>query len=314
MSKALRVAVLGRTEMLLAAARRVAEAGHAIPLVATCKASDTSAAGEEDFRRFAEAVGADYFCSAAINAPPQLERLRAAGCDIAISMNWLTLIGPRARAAFPLGVFNAHPGDLPRYRGNACPNWAILAGEPHVGLCIHQMEDALDAGPVALRDRLPLDDGTDVEAVYAWLRRRVPELFLQLVQDGAAGTLRLVPQAADPALALRCYPRRPEDSRIDWSRPAPEVHRLVRASTRPTPGAFTLLEGTRRVTVWRAEVMPAPGPFLAVPGQVCFAHEGDPVVACGEGLLRLREIAVEGCAGERESKQAVLASLRNRLV
>ncbi|MEJ8835243.1 methionyl-tRNA formyltransferase [Ramlibacter sp. AN1133] len=314
MTPRLRVAVIGRTEMLLEAGRRIAAAGHSVPLVATCAASDTSAAGEEDFRRFADEVGADYFCSAAINAPAQLARLQAAQCSLAMSMNWLTLIGPQARAAFPQGVFNAHPGDLPRYRGNACPNWAILAGEPSVGLCIHQMADALDAGPVALRDRLPLDDGTDVEQVYDWLRRRIPEMYLALVESVAAGTLQLQPQPQDPALSLRCYPRRREDGRIDWSRPAAEVHRLVRASTRPAPGAYSLLEGTRPVTIWRAAVVPSAGPFLAVPGQVCRQEQGDPVIACGDGMLRLLEVDVEGCAGGADAKAAILRSLRNRLV
>lgn len=314
MTRPLRVAVLGRTEMLLEAGRRIAAAGHVVAMVGTCEASDTSAAGAEDFRRFAQEVGADYFCSAAINAPEQIAMLQAARCDIAVSMNWLTLVGPAARATFRHGIFNAHPGDLPRYRGNACPNWAILAGEASVGLCIHRMADALDAGPVALRDHLPLAADTDVEQVYAWLRQRIPELFLELVDRASAGTLDLRPQPEDPALSLRCYPRRPEDSRIDWSRPATDVHRLVRASTRPTQGAFTLLEGSRRVTVWRAAIAPAGGPFLAVPGQVCRADAGDPVIACGDGMLRLLEVTVEGCADSAQGKAAILRSLRNRLV
>jgi methionyl-tRNA formyltransferase len=314
MSSPLRVAVLGRTEMLLEAGRRIAAAGHPVALVGTCAASDTSAAGVEDFRRFADDAGADFFCDSAINASERVAMLQAAGCDIGLSMNWLTLIGPAARAAFRHGIFNAHPGDLPRYRGNACPNWAVLAGEDRVGLCIHQMVDALDAGPVALRDDLPLDDETDVEAVYAWLRRRIPELFLELVERAASGALALQPQPQDPALSLRCYPRRPEDSRIDWKLPAAQVHRLVRASTRPTQGAFTFLEGTRRVTIWRAALARSEGPFLAVPGQVCRRDGADPVIACGEGLLRLVEVQVEGCADCTESKAAILRSLRHRLV
>lgn len=310
----LRVAVIGRTEMLLEAARRVLAAGHELPLVATCDASDTSSAASADFERLAATAGADYFCAPRIASAEQIERLKRARCDLAISMNWLTLVGAEARACFPHGVFNAHPGDLPRYRGNACPNWAILAGESHVGLCIHQMVDALDAGPVALRDRFALHAETDVEDVYAWLRIRVPELFAELVARVAAGTLQLSEQPADPSLALRCYPRRPEDSRIAWSRPALDVHRLVRASTRPMQGAFTLLEGRQRVQVWRAAIVEGGEPFLAVPGQVCRQQDGDPVIACGEGMLRLLEVTVEGCAGSAAGKAAILSSLRNRLV
>lgn len=314
MTKKLRVAVLGRTEMLLEAARMIAAAGHTVPLVGTCKASDTSAATEHDFHELAGQLRADYFCTGAINAPAQLERLQSARCDLAVSMNWISLIGPAARASFPFGVFNAHPGDLPRYRGNACPNWAILNDEPHVGLCIHQMVDELDAGPVALRDHFSLDQSTDVADVYAWLRTRIPELFLELVKQAARSELQLVPQPADERLALRCYPRRPDDSRIDWSRKATDVHRLIRASTRPSQGAFTMLESQRRVTIWRAVVEPAGETFLAIPGQVCRAAAGDPVVACGEGMVRLTELSVEGCSGSAEGKAAILASLRNRLV
>ncbi|MBA3771232.1 MAG: hypothetical protein H0X13_01725 [Ramlibacter sp.] len=314
MNQRLRVAVLGRTEMLLEGARLIASAGHEVPLVGTCKASDTSQVTEHHYEAFARPLGADFFCTAAINAPAQLQLLRLARCDLAISMNWISLIEPETRASFRLGVFNAHPGDLPRYRGNACPNWAILAGEPHVGLCIHQMVDALDAGPVALRDHFPLGESTDVEDVYRWMRSRVPELFLELVERAARGELELRPQPEDPALALRCYPRRPEDSRIDWSRSGQDVYRLVRASTRPTQGAYTLLEGERRVVVWRAQPFDSLQPFLARPGQVCMVVDGDPVIACGQGMLRLTDIAIDGCAGAADAKRQVASSLRNRLV
>lgn len=312
--RSLRVAVLGRTEMLLEAAQRVLSAGHQIPLVATCKASDTCQAQETDFEALARRVGATYFFSNTIQSPEHLSMLRAARCDLAISMNWLTLIREEARASFPLGIFNAHPGDLPRYRGNACPNWAILAGEPYVGLCVHQMADGLDAGPVALRDRLLLGLSTDMEDVYSWLRSRIPELFLELVQRVATGSLELMPQSGNPADSLRCYPRRPEDSRIDWRATAEMVHRLVRASTRPMQGAYSLLEGQRRVTIWRAALYPSPGPFLATPGQVCLRVDGDPVIACGNAMLRLTDISLEGCEDAAEAKIQVASSLRNRLV
>lgn len=314
MTRRMRVAVLGRTEMLAETVRRLVAAGHEVPLIGTCKASDTSAASEKDFEDLAAGIGADYFCTAAINATAQLDRLRRATCDLAVSMNWLTLIGAEARAAFPLGIFNAHPGDLPRFRGNACPNWAILMDEPAVGLCVHQMGDELDAGAVALRDHFPLTQQVDVEDVYAWLRRRVPEMFVELVDAAASGRLQLQPQPTDPARSLRCYPRRPEDSRISWSASATDVLRLVRASTRPMQGAFTYLEGSTRVTIWKAAVFPSPEPFLATPGQVCMRHEGDAVIACGEGMLKLLEVSVEGCSSHSESTATICRSLRNRLV
>lgn len=309
----MRVAVLGRTDMMLESVRRLVEAGHQVPLVGTCRSSGVTDATEEHFQREAATIGADFFCSAAINSPAILDKLRAAHCDVAVSMNWASMIGAEARAAFRHGVYNAHPGDLPRYRGNACPNWAILNGEKRVSFCIHQMDDQLDGGPVAIREHLPIGPTTDMTDVYAWLRRQVPDAFLRLVDAIAAGKLILTPQPADPQLALRCYPRRPEDSRIDWSRSSAEIDLLVRASARPMQGAWTMLEGQRRVIVWRARPFMPPSPFLAIPGQVCFKEDDGPVIACGAGMLKLVEIALDGQPHDLSSA-AALSSLRNRLI
>jgi UDP-4-amino-4-deoxy-L-arabinose formyltransferase/UDP-glucuronic acid dehydrogenase (UDP-4-keto-hexauronic acid decarboxylating) len=214
---------------------------------------------------------------------------------------------------FPLGVLNAHAGDLPRFRGNACPNWAILTGEPHVGLCVHRMVPELDAGPVFLRDRLALDDDTYIGDVYAWLERRIPEMLAAAIDGLSDNTLAPVPQPDDPALVLRAYPRRPEDSRIEWAWPRRRVLAMVRASSRPFSGAFAYLEGERKLIIWRAAQITSPGEILAAPGQVCDRLEGDPAIACGDGLIRLIDISLEGAADVQEAKRLVTASLRNRL-
>ncbi len=310
----MRVAIIGRTRMLLDAARLVAAAGHEIPLVMTCRAEPHSGAGPEDFRQLACDQGATFFADARINEPDRQDQIKAAQCDIAISMNWLTMIAQSTLALFPWGVLNAHAGDLPRFRGNACPNWAILNGEPLVGLCIHEMIPELDAGPVLLRAHFPLSDDIYISDVIAWLDRRVPEMLAEAVQLVATG--QALSQAQDSAsnASLRCYPRRPEDGRIDWAMPADRIMRLIRATSRPYPGAFTFLEGSERVTIWRAERWVAPGPFLAVPGQICFPVEGDPVVACQDGMIRLTDINLDDGSAGSLAKRHLLRSLRNRLV
>ena len=214
---------------------------------------------------------------------------------------------------FRHGVLNAHAGDLPRYRGNACPNWAILAGEPYCGLCIHQMVPELDAGPVVLRDRLPLSDNTYIGDVYSWLADRIPAMLAEAVDQLADGLVDAVPQPLDPALSMRCYPRKAEDSLIDWNWSSDAVLRMIRASSKPFAGAFTYLEGREKVIVWRAAQEVHSGDFLAVPGQVCFNLEGDPVIACGSGMLRLTEIEAPGAPNNVSAKKLVTRSNRNRL-
>lgn len=309
----MKVAVIGRTRPLLEAARLLVDRGHALGVVWTCRTEEFYGVGGDDFRALAERAGAPFRDDLGIASAEALAWLRSLGCAGAVSMNWLTVLPQPLLDLFPLGVLNAHAGDLPRYRGNACPNWAILAGEPRVGLCVHRMTPQLDAGPVVLREHLPLGSDTYIGDVYGWLEERIPVMLADGLEGLAEGRLTPEPQPTDPSLALRVYPRRPEDGRIHWSQPADRIHRLVRASSRPFAGAFAFLEGGRRVTAWRADPFPPPEPFLAVPGQVCLMAGEDPVVACGAGMLRLTEVAVEGCADDAEAKRLIGCSLRNRL-
>lgn len=312
----MRVAILGRTKALLDAARLVMERGHTIPVVWTCRAEAFYDAREDDFRALAHEAGADFFNELAIGSPANLAVLQSYQCDAAISVNWLTVLGPTILNSFPLGVLNAHAGDLPRFRGNACPNWAILSGERQVGLCVHRMAPELDAGPVLVRDRFALNEQTYIGDVYRWLDGRIPEMFAEAIAGLADGTIKPVPQPDDMAFSLRSYPRRPEDARISWSWPCDQVLAMVRASSHPFSGAFAYLEGRNKVTIWRAQKAVHPGAFLAVPGQVCFSLEGDPVIACSDGVIQLTDIAIEiegASLRDIPAKQAITKSSRNRL-
>ncbi len=302
--------------MALRSGEVLRDAGHEVVLVATAKPADYYDAGPEEFRAFAESTGAAFWLSPALGSPDVAAQLAALSAQVAVSVNWPTIIGSGPIAAFPFGILNAHAGDLPRYRGNACPNWAILNGEDRVGLCIHRMQpDEVDSGPVLLRDHYPLDAATYVGEVVDWLERRIPQMFLSAVDGLASGRGPVEPAATVPTgRSLRCYPRRPEDARVDWRLPAEQVHRLVRASSRPFSGAFTFLEGERRVTIWRAETFEHPGDFLAVPGQVLMRVDGDPVIACGQACLRLTEVAVADHQEAATARDVLTASLRRRLV
>ncbi|MBF0623663.1 MAG: formyl transferase [Magnetococcales bacterium] len=310
----MRIAILGRTHHLLATARRLAAAGFTIPLVGTCRAAPEYRAGEEEFARLAGQLGAVFFNDSRINSPDIVALMAGTGCDLAVSMNWLTLLKTAAIEVFPQGVLNVHGGDLPRYRGNACQSWAILNGEPRIGLCVHRMvPDALDAGDILARDFFSLAGGKDLEAVYDWFEEAIPRLCLQAVGQLADGTARPLCQQEDPRPPLRCYPRRPEDGRIDWQQPRERIHRLIRASTRPLAGAYCWLERDTRVTIWKAAPTHHVGDWLAVPGQALYAEAGDPVIACPDGPLRLLEITVAGCATADAGKRLIVKSLRNRL-
>lgn len=308
----MRVCVMGRTKPLIRAAQSLTEAGHEVKLVWTAKPESFYSASARDFEDLAQSLEAEFMMSPETPTRAGIDRLRKLDCDVAVSVNWPILIPAELIQVFPHGVLNAHAGDLPRYRGNACPNWAILNNEARIALTVHKMDEHLDTGPIVLKKFLSIDTSTYIGDVYAWLGQEIPAAFLEaldLLQDPAFSPQL---QSTDPTEALRTYPRRPSDGFIYWERSTTAIHRLIRASSHPFAGAFTFLEYGPRVTVWRAELMEDGGSFLSVPGQVCYAIDGDPVIACGDGLLVLTDLSIGG-QSHSESRLEVMSSLRHRL-
>jgi methionyl-tRNA formyltransferase len=308
----MRIAILGRTRWLIDAADACAAAGHDIVVVATTRAEPFYGCSGKDFSLLAERTGADYLGEVSLNRPEVQTQLKSSSADIAISINWPTMVSEEVIALFPHGVVNAHCGDLPRYRGNACPNWAILNGDPNIGLCIHKMAaDEVDAGPIVARDYFPVSKDIYIGDVYSWLDDRIPKLLASAIDGLTGGRLVPVPQPLDPSLALRCYPRRAEDGLIDWKLSVEKIHDLVRATSRPFDGAFTYLEDGRKVKIWRASTYAHPQPFCAVPSQIMLRFEGDPIVATGNGALRLEEVEIDAMTPD-EAKTFIAKSLRSR--
>lgn len=305
----MRLAVLGRTKILLAAARALADTGHTISVIGTAKASDTDGVTEADFESAAQLFGAKFFRGKMQSA---LDVISESGAELGVSMNWPTILGEREIGLFPHGVLNVHAGDLPRYRGNACPNWAIINGEDRIGLCIHRMlPNDLDAGPIALRRYFPLTEETYIGDFYDWLNSVVPEMFVEVVRNIENGTASFVEQSNSPGASLRCFPRRPEDAKIDWTMDHTMISRLIRASSRPFHGAFATLERRRKVIIWRGRASDLARPYCAVPGQIIQSDSLGVTIACGHGSMLITEVGFEDGT---DAMSAISASSRNRLV
>ncbi len=305
----MKIAIIGRNEILYETACRLYAVGHEIVCVLTAKEAPEYIRNAEDFRRLAEQWSVPYACSAKIIDYQNF--LAATGADIAVSINYSGVIPSAIIDLFPLGILNAHGGDLPRYRGNACQAWAILNGEKKIGLCIHRMiGDELDSGDIIIRDYYPIDIETTVGDTLNWIRCVTPDLFVH-----ALSKLQLDPafilerQSKDHTQALRCYPRRPDDARIDWRKPALDIIRLVNASGHPYAGAFCFFE-ERKLTIWAAKLGDDER-FLAVPGQVTAINSNYLEVATGDGKVRLTKLSFDG---ELVPPFEVCKSMRSRLI
>ena len=152
------------------------------------------------------------------------------------------------------------------------------------------MEDnKLDCGRVISQERMAVTENTYIEDVYGWMEKKIPELFLKslsILERDPSYTLKYADSNA--AESSRCYPRGPEDGRIEWRQSAVYIHRLIRASGRPFAGAFAFL-GNERIDILRAELHEDGEKYYSVPGQVCETGKGYFIVITGKGKLKITE-------------------------
>ncbi len=288
----MRFALAGRTELLLDSANALLLHGHELTAVFTAPAMPHYLAGETEFEELAQSVNVPFRSDGLIGAE-ELDTVVSSGTEVLVSINWPRRLDGTVLGLFPFGGLNAHAGDLPRYRGNACLNWAILNGEPEVAIVIHRMlSQKIDEGPILVRHRREVSATEDIGDLYEWLRCEVPTMYVEALSLLADASLSYLAPGEGPP--LRCYPRTPEDSRISWDRSALDIARLVRASSRPFDGAFAML-GECRLTIWKAAIVPSHrwSAICAMPGQVVYGPGGALGVACGTGILEIREFAFD---------------------
>lgn len=274
----LRVALVGAVRSTEVALRALAQCGHAPVLVFTLPLEKQGRHSDfVDLGPLAAELGVKLVRVDDVNAPEAVAGLREAAPDLLLVIGWSRLCGAEFREAARLGTLGYHPTLLPKMRGRAALAWTILLDLKRSGGTLFWMDEGVDSGPVAAQEEFEIPAGTTllglIELQLAALAAMIPPLFEQL----AKGECPARPQ--DHAQATYLAVRRPADGEIDWTRSAEEIERLVRAVTRPFPGAFSRL-GEREVVVWSARVARYPNWFASV-GQVFAYEDGAPVVRCG---------------------------------
>lgn len=184
------------------------------------------------------------------------------------------------------GALNIHASLLPRWRGAAPIQRALLAGDAETGITIMRMDAGLDTGPMLAQARTPIGPDDDAQTLHDELATLGARMIVAALADAAAGRLREVPQPQDGVTYARKIDKR--EAEMDWNCSAAELERQVRA-LRPMPGATTRLRG-EMLKIWRAQLRSAHG----VAGKVLAASDEGVLVACGEGALLLTELQRAG--------------------
>jgi methionyl-tRNA formyltransferase len=223
-----------------------------------------------------------------IRTPDFLAWLDEQRADVAVVLAYGRILPGPVLATPARGCLNLHASILPRYRGAAPIQWAIARGETETGVSLMQMDEGLDTGPVFGVRRLSIGEDETAGELAVRLGTLAADITREDVPRAARGELTAVPQ--DDAAATSAPPLEKEQGRIDWGRPAFDVHNHVRAMT-PWPSAFTTSGGKLlKVLATRHSTLKSADP----PGTIVAADSSGVLVACGEGVLELVRAQLEG--------------------
>jgi methionyl-tRNA formyltransferase len=233
----------------------------------------------------ARELGVPVLTPKTLKTPEALEEFRAFDADAAVVVAYGMILPQAILDAPKLGCYNLHASLLPRWRGAAPINRAIMAGDAESGVMVMKMDVGLDTGDVAMAERLAITDTMTALDLHDRLSRLGADLMVRAMAALARSGLQLKQQSEDGVTYAAKIDK--AEARIDWTRPAREVLRHIHGLS-PFPGAWAELENAR-VKVLRCELAKGTG----VPGEVLDDHL---TIACGEGAIRLIELQREGKA------------------
>jgi methionyl-tRNA formyltransferase len=283
----MRIVVIGQAAFGESVLTRLLAAGHEVVGVAAPGARE--GARPDPLRAAAEATGLTVMETRRLRRPEVFEQYAALKPDLNVMAFVTDIIRENVLNAPPLGTIQYHPSLLPRHRGIASINWAIIQGDAVTGLTIFWVDAGIDTGPILLQKEVPIEPDDTVGSIY--FNRLFPlgvDAMVEAVEMVRAGTAPRIVQ--NEAAATYEPPCTDEHTRVDWSAPADTVYNLIRGSN-PQPGAGAELNG-QPFKIYDAERVGAGA--SAPPGTVTAVDDAGVVVALRAGGVRLKRVAPEG--------------------
>lgn len=292
----LRLIFMGTPDFAVPTLRELHAHGHEIVAVYT-RAAKPAGRGMKlqptPVEQAARELGLPVLTPSTLKTPEAEATFRAHNADAAVVVAYGMILPENILNAVPRGCFNLHASLLPRWRGAAPIQRAIMTGDAESGAMVMKMDAGLDTGDVAMTDRLPITDAMTAQDLHDALAPRGADLMVRAMSALEQGRLTLTPQ--DEAGATYAAKIGKAEAKIDWTKPAREVLRHIHGLS-PFPGAWfeVQLEGAPvRIKVLRCELAKGAGE----PGSLLDDHL---TIACGEGAIRLLQI-------QRAGKQPMMA-------
>ncbi|MCS7240520.1 MAG: methionyl-tRNA formyltransferase, partial [Candidatus Bipolaricaulota bacterium] len=236
----------------------------------------------------AQKLGLPLLQPKSINSSDCVEVLRSLELDLLVTAAFGQLLRPVVLKIPRLGCVNVHASLLPKYRGAAPINWALIHGERESGVTTFLMDEGMDTGPILLQRSTPIDPNETAGELEERLARMGAALAVETVEKFWRGEIAPKPQPPNGPLAPKLHK---EDGRIRWEWEARRIHNLVRGLS-PKPGAYTTWQG-ELVKVLRTRVVEEGG-SVGSPGSI-LPRRDRLFVAAGQGVLEVLELQPAGC-------------------
>jgi methionyl-tRNA formyltransferase len=218
-----------------------------------------------------------------IGTPEWMEEIVSLQPELILSVYYRNMISTRVLDLARLGAFNMHGSLLPKYRGRAPINWAVLRGETRIGMTLHRMVKAPDAGAIVDQEGVDIGPRDTAEQAFRKVLPCARAILARQIDALLEGTAKETPQ--NDAEATYFSGRTPEDGRISWNQTSKQIFDLIRAVTDPYPGAFVDVAGARLMVWWAEPDSPAASGRKGMPGEVLSLMPL--VVATADGALEL---------------------------
>lgn len=282
---------MGTPDFAVPALQALADSRHEVTLAVTQPDKPKGRSGKLSMsavKNCAVSLGIPVFQPAKVKNEEAVERIRREHPDVIVVAAYGQILSEELLNIPGYGCLNIHGSLLPKYRGAAPVQWAVINGEEKSGLTIMQMDKGLDTGDILLQEETALQSEETAGSLYDRLSAMGGPLILKALDLLEEGTLTRKPQSAEGSSYAKMLKK--EDGLIDFGRPAAEIGRLVRGLN-PWPSAYTYYEG-KMLKIWSASA--AASSHGAAPGKVIAVTKDEIRIACGDGELILHEIQLEG--------------------
>ena len=247
----------------------------------------------DDIQTLTQAKGHRFIQARDVSKPSLRDFWRGQPVDLMLMVNWRYIVPADVYSRAKRGGYVFHDSLLPKYRGFSPTVWAMINGERETGVTLFRVAEDYDAGDIVEQVAAPISDHDTIGDVV----ERVSLQYLDLIERNFAklldGSVKCFPQ--DHTQATYASKWTPADARIDWTRNSRDIYNLIRATTRPYPGAYTCLDG-RKLVVWSAELDPGARIYVSqAPGRVVETHaNGAVTVLTGDGSIALKSVQLDG--------------------